>query len=876
MPKQVKKDRELSLLKEIEELLYERDWLENDEAFDYKVGDYIKDNLKHKLRPYQNQAIYSLNYTQTRKKPNKHILFNMATGSGKTDTMAAAILYMYTEFGYQNFLFVVNTNAVVSKTKENFLNTNSAKYLFNDPIMIDGQRIEVKSVNRFPNSQEPGTIYLRLTTIQTLANELNSFKENGLTFEELEKTKLVILADEAHHFNSNTKSKKGIEEKSWEILLDKIRQSNPENRQFEFTATINLDKDEVYQKYRDKIAFKYDLDKFMNDGYSKNVYRLESQNDDETKMLNAVLLSQYRKRIAKENGIDNFKPVILFKSNQVKQSLEARDNFLDMISNLNASSLAEFLITQKEISQSLTLTKTYKYWIEQDMAQTVVELQRDFKPLTTINANDTSKKGLLEDKNDFNNLNTLEDINNPIRTVFAVAKLTEGWDVLNLYDIVRIGEQSVTVKQTDSEAQLIGRGARYNPFIYQGERSFVRRFKNNDSTELNLLESLYYHTINDVKYISNLVKSFDKMNLVSESDNPDDFIIHTAEVKESFKKSNAYKYGKLYHNQLEEVPETEYNNLAKYGFNRDTITIDMNDSTIEHERQQESKINERDSKDIVITDLRNEKDLRILKKAMSRDKFFRYAELSKWIPTIDSLDEFMSSENWLGNLKIVASIPYNKNYDQNDNIFKLKVIEKALTQVKNSIKSNFLKKRGTNKFDSVNLKDVVVDYKKRVSTRGTTQSITKAEPMGKDSWFVYDNAIVDGLEKSLIELIRGMIEELKAQYKEVYLIRNEETVNKLKLYEFDNQSEVAHYEGFLPDFILYLDDGSVTYQLFIEPKGDQLKERDSWKEALLKKIKPENIELMGENKDVRLYGIKFYSFGNGREIEEEISNIVQK
>ncbi|MBK9729619.1 MAG: hypothetical protein IPO86_16070 [Saprospiraceae bacterium] len=37
-------------------------------------------------------------------------------------------------------------------------------------------------------------------------------------------------------------------------------------------------------------------------------------------------------------------------------------------------------------------------------------------------------------------LNTLEDENNPIRAVFAVQKLNEGWDVLNLYDIVRLSE----------------------------------------------------------------------------------------------------------------------------------------------------------------------------------------------------------------------------------------------------------------------------------------------------------------------------------------------------------------------------------------------------------------------------------------------------
>ncbi|GET13693.1 hypothetical protein [Ligilactobacillus agilis] len=149
--------------------------------------------------------------------------------------------------------------------------------------------------------------------------------------------------------------------------------------------------------------------------------------------------------------------------------------------------------------------------------------------------------------------------------------------------------------------------------------------------------------------------------------------------------------------------------------------------------------------------------------------------------------------------------------------------------------------------------------------------------MDKDDWFVYDQAIVDGLEKSLIEMIRGLVVELKKEYKEVFLIRNEETINKLKLYDFgnDGSSYIAHYEGFMPDFLLYLDNGAVTYQLFIEPKGEQLLERDSWKEKLLKKINPENIELIGENADVRLYGVKFFRYGNGREIETEITKLLK-
>ena len=35
-------------------------------------------------------------------------------------------------------------------------------------------------------------------------------------------------------------------------------------------------------------------------------------------------------------------------------------------------------------------------------------------------------------------MNTLEDQNNETRVVFVVDKLNEGWDVLNLFDIVRL------------------------------------------------------------------------------------------------------------------------------------------------------------------------------------------------------------------------------------------------------------------------------------------------------------------------------------------------------------------------------------------------------------------------------------------------------
>lgn len=359
---------------------------------------YIDENLKHTLRQYQQAALFHLDWSQRQPNANEEynqLMFNMATGSGKTDVMAATILYYYKEFNYTNFLFISNTTAVVDKTRDNFLNTSSSKYLFSAPINIDGEIIDLKAVEAFPVNQESNTIYLKLTTVQSLSNELNDPQENSLTFNDLRKHKIIILADEAHHFNAQTK-KKQREENSWENLLDRVRNSNEVNRQLEFTATIDVDKEDVYEKYKDKIIYKYDLSRFMEEGYSKNVFRLQANNDNMQKLLNAVLLSQYRKRIARKLSIPDFKPVLLVKSNRIKTSKIVKDEFLAMMNELSTESLHEFLVANKKInSNSRALSMTYDYWLSQDLVKAVSELKQDFNINTTINVNEGGTKGIL-------------------------------------------------------------------------------------------------------------------------------------------------------------------------------------------------------------------------------------------------------------------------------------------------------------------------------------------------------------------------------------------------------------------------------------------------------------------------------------------------
>lgn len=839
---------------------------------------YIDENLKHILRRYQQSALLYLNWSQKQVDANEkynQLMFNMATGSGKTDVMAAVILYLFKEFKYTNFLFVSNTTAVVDKTKENFLNTASAKYLFSAPINIDGERIDIKSVESFPINQEPNTIYLKLSTVQSLSNELYDPQENALTFDDLEKHKIVILADEAHHFNAQTK-KNQREETSWENLLDQIRRSNKLNRQLEFTATIDVDKEDVYEKYKDKIIYKYDLSKFMEEGYSKNVFRLQANNDNMQKLLNAVLLSQYRKRIAQKLEIPNFKPILLVKSNRIKTSQTIKDDFLSMIENLSTESLNEFLLTNQKLNlSSIALSLTYKYWLSQDLVKAVSEIKQDFNNNTTINVNEGGTKGLLSDNVDFRNLNSLEDIDNPFRIIFAVAKLTEGWDVLNLYDIVRVSEEkeSSTLKQTNSEAQLIGRGARYYPFVYKGDKSYTRRFDTGSSNEKRLLETLYYHTINNSKYIDNLNKSFDKMDLIVNQDA--DYQTFSAKVKSKFKQTSFYKNGSLFYNKTEEVPDSEYKNIGDYGIDNFTMVIDYNLSTTENRlRDDIFQINDSNTRYDNVVEFYNNDDYRLIKRAIARNKFYRFDNMKRYLPMLSSIKEFIKSQKWLGNLKVMARVPDQYNVDLSL-MEKLAVLDIALRRIQTNIVKNYRKERGTNKFISIAVRDAVKDYSKIVpqpSNKKVVNELIQPKKMNDADWFPYDYAITDQLESSLINLISSMVDEFKRKYQNVYLIRNEETISNWKLHEFENKV-TKHYEGYMPDFILVLDNGKIMYQVYVEPKGEQLLEKDAWKEELLESIRPENIDIIGENKDVKLYGVKFYTHGDGRNIVDELHNL---
>ena len=129
-----------------EQFLYQQlDAASNLGFLNKEIPDSITQNLNpaYELRDYQEEAfarfIHCLNGTFPGKENPLHLLFNMATGSGKTLIMAGLILYLY-EQGYRNFLFFVNSTNIIEKTRDNFLNPRATKYLFNENVYIDGKK----------------------------------------------------------------------------------------------------------------------------------------------------------------------------------------------------------------------------------------------------------------------------------------------------------------------------------------------------------------------------------------------------------------------------------------------------------------------------------------------------------------------------------------------------------------------------------------------------------------------------------------------------------------------------------------------------------------------------------------------------------------
>lgn len=849
-----------------------------DGDLEVELSPIIKNNIRFDVREYQTEAFtaldYYLNNSKLRAKPSQ-VLFHMATGSGKTLVMAGAILELY-NMGYRNFIFFVNTDTIIRKTKENFLNPKSSKYLFKEVINVNGVNVLINEVDSFESTNDED-ISILFSTIQGLHTKLNNPRENSITFDDFVNRKVVLISDEAHHINALTKKTLTSQEKeisvTWENTVDRIFHSNPENVMMEFTATLELSHPNIASKYNNKLLYDYPLAKFREDKYSKEVKTNQIDFEPIQRALVATIISQFKKKVFASNGI-LAKPVVMLKSKTTAESAVMEEAFIDAIKNLNEEKLSKIVGLENEV-----LIEAMKYFESLNITfqGLIDELKEDFsedKIISVNSKNDTDEKQIT--------INSLEDIDNGYRVVFAVDKLNEGWDVLNLFDIVRLYDTrdasgNAPGKTTVQEAQLIGRGARYFPFKLNENQDLDKRKYDDDVTNtLRICETLHYHCSHNPKYISELNQALKQIGLF-----PDEKVEVDLYLKDDFKETNFYKNGfimlnkKVLNNPKTLLEYQEPDIVKRYTFalrtNRSAVNTIFDEVSMRANRVAANYMNTH--KFLVW-------DKTILLKGLNKIPFYRFENIKRYFPTVKSMVDFVTNEKYFGGISVEVT-GLEKDTKELSAIQKLDVVLFVANKIADEISTKFGDYRGTKSFYREPIRKHFRNKKLSFTVNTSPTAETGKRTMRHDidpkfyvdlqnaDWYAFNENYGSSEEKFLVKFFESQLDDLEQKYSDIYLLRNERF---FKLYRFSDGKATE------PDFVLFMTEkdsqDEVIYQLFIEPKGEQLLYTDQWKEDFLKDIENQAVVELYQNQSYKLIGMPFYNKVNREmEFEERLNNI---
>ena len=842
-----------------------------------EIPNYINDNLKYQLRKYQETALKHY-YQLQKRKGNKlnHLMFNMATGSGKTLVMAALMLELYKQ-GYRNFIFFVNSRSILEKTKANFCDESSAKYLFAREINIGENRLKINAVNNFTESED-NAINIHFATVQGLYSLFTNERENNLIFDDLKNQKIVLLADEAHHLNADTKKQtkaEQVEKDSWESIIQKAFSANTSNLLLEFTATIPNDKN-VYYKYKNKIVYEYDLKSFCADGYSKRIYLMKYDDTDiKSRFLGACLSSLYRQLLAAKNDVALKKPVILFKSESIAKSNENQILFNDLIKNLQSKDIYDFynIVNNSNSDSNSELLeyslKFYENTFGESFADNIVTyLQTMFIEQFQLNANDDKQAEANQIK-----LNTLEDKENEIRVIFAVDKLNEGWDVLNLFDIVRLGGKA-NKNTTTKEAQLIGRGARYFPFTYQENsdaNKYCRKFDNDATNELSMLERLSYHSHNEVSYITNLSNELKEQGILLENGDDTEIKVELT-LSEKAKDIIINKQNSIYYVKNErQVRKNKKDLFNTTEILRKSKAIEIPLISNNISEVEELNNNNNNNKENYITQnnkLAEKISYKIFAKAMnilniSMQKLHNIFGKNTYKTKLDFYNYYIQQMDLVFNQK--------QRFDNAE--INLKIAKYFL--------QNFLEI--TNQEKAVNyevsdfqLKKLENPAKERIIYRNKN----KVKQQHNYEWLYYTQYSFDSdLENDFLQFIENNKAKINNKFDYWFIIRNEGFA-EFKIYNNNKNDNKNYAKGFEPDFIFFgkpknenknenknetkneNKNDYLSTEIIMESKGKIF--FDEWKEDLLTNNFNGSIKTLNSS-EVKIFSLPFFLDSKGSE-----------
>ncbi len=769
-------------------------------------------------------------------------MFEMATGSGKTLVMAGLILECCKQ-GYQNFIFFVNSTSILEKTKLNFTDSASSKYLFSENININDENTEIKSINNL-NESHNNAINIYFSTIQGLFSLFTKAKENAITLEDLKDQKLVFLADEAHHLNTETKKKlndsEASEKRNWESVVKLALEQNKDNLLLEFSATIPKEKS-VEEKYKNLKVATYTLKEFSEDKFCKNIYSLSYENKElETRFLGACVSSLYKELLAQHHNIENFKPCILFKSERIEDSKENQERFNAFLENLSPLDLENFF----HYSRNAFFKDAKNFFDKQHYTPNLVAfLQTKFKKSTQINTNNEKEleKGMLL-------LNSLEDRDNPKRVIFSVDKLNEGWDVLNLFDIVRL-KNKASQKDTTKDAQLIGRGARYYPFSYNDFKPSHIEFyqcKFDLSNPLSVLERLDYHAVYDSEFIAKLKKELQDLGLgLIEKEKTTIPLTPTKRFKCYYASNTKDKKKNLFNKDYTDPVEATLKSLhvPLFAFNVREKKVDFKEENKGDKTYYIPHTLDKIPINYFLKALNLKNlDFKTLKKAFKKHAF-------------NNKVEFI--ERYISSLK--TNFHKNQKFDDNEILLKLAVY------IVENLKDTLLKEQDKYEVSALELKEFET-HNKSLSASEWEKDIPFYE------WLLFKDMrkLDSDLERDFLDFINKNKEILDKKFKEWCVLRNDHFAELKVFCNIENSPFYA--QGFEPDFILFAqthEDEFLGFTCYMEAKGEHLEPSNAWKKEFLEML--ENATLKSHNKKLHLKGLPFFTLHNNKAVNDEFA-----
>lgn len=421
---------------------------------------------------------------------------HMATGTGKSYVMFA-IAYLSLVLGKTKRVLVLGPSSTVI---EKGLTGKFREYLFGKTGLNLHKKLPKKYQNIHINLlNENDPIVDNSIVIENINSIYN--KENNSIGDTLflHVDEVMVLSDEVHHAYSHLKytgaayvmdGEEGTgdtrDERLW---LKFIREEEKITRHIGFTGTpYNQD------EYFCDVIYDYSIKDAMDDKCIKKIdpiIKTESDEGDTDLTLNQrfqqILDTHYTNKekysYPDSNGNPKLKPITIFINN--KQS-SARNN-----NELFIQILADYLRDKNSEYASLPESQLRQIAIEKVICVISKPTDADYQDkLDAIEEIDPNKTG------------------GNVEFVFAVNKLSEGWDVDNVYQIVPMEERVFDSKLLIS--QVLGRGLRLPRKVNIGDIYFnypVVTITNHEKFADHIKELVYAVTMCETKFISTVFDS---------------------------------------------------------------------------------------------------------------------------------------------------------------------------------------------------------------------------------------------------------------------------------------------------------------------------------------------------------------------------------